>query len=116
MNFCRECGSKLNEMGNECPKCGVKYGVKSEITKETVSNTYVKINVLSIIGMVFGIVSIIFSLWGILSVVAIILSSIARRQIADHGESGDGMAITGLSCGIISLLIIAIFLGIDPYI
>lgn len=109
MNYCRECGNKLNESGDFCPNCGLKYEVKASTNVAVRKKT----NGLATVGMIIGIVSMIFSMWGIMSVVSIIISSIARRQIRDNNENGDGMAIAGLCCGVLSLIGIMLFWGID---
>lgn len=43
-------------------------------------------------------------IWGITSVLAIIFGLIARRQIKERNESGDGMAIAGIVLGILGVI------------
>lgn len=43
-------------------------------------------------------------MWGVTSVLAVIFGLVARRQIKERNESGDGMAIAGLVLGIIGIL------------
>lgn len=107
MNFCRECGNKLNENSMFCEKCGTRY----EVVGQPRTNTRKKTNGLSVIGMILGILSLTFSMWGLLSVISIIVSSIARKQIIENDEAGDGMAFAGLCCGIISLLLMVLLWG-----
>jgi hypothetical protein len=44
-------------------------------------------------------------LWGVTSVLAVILGLVARRQIKERNESGDGMAIAGIIVGIIGIIV-----------
>ncbi|HEV3400949.1 MAG TPA: DUF4190 domain-containing protein [Acidimicrobiales bacterium] len=57
-------------------------------------------NGLAIASLVLGIVWI----WGVTSVLAIIFGLIARRQIKERNESGDGMAIAGIVLGILGVV------------
>lgn len=43
-------------------------------------------------------------IWGVTSVLAIIFGLIARRQIKERNESGDGMAIAGIVLGILGVV------------
>ncbi len=104
MNYCRECGNKLNENGVFCPNCGVRYSVVSEKNNKV----HKKTNGLSIIGLILGILSTMFSMWGIISILAIIISSISRKQIMENGEAGENFAVTGLCCGVLSLLMLVV--------
>lgn len=62
-----------------------------------------KTNGLAIAGMVLGIVGMFLSFWGIVPLLAVILSGVALKQIAENGDKGKGMAIAGLVLGIIGL-------------
>lgn len=61
-------------------------------------------NGLAIAGMILGITSIIFSWWGVFSlaqvILAIVFSSIGIQH-ANRGAAHKGMAVAGLTCGII---------------
>jgi hypothetical protein len=43
-------------------------------------------------------------IWGVTSVLAIIVGLIARRQIKERDETGDGMAIAGIVLGILGVV------------
>ena len=43
-------------------------------------------------------------IWGVTSVLAIIFGLIARRQIKERNETGDGMAIAGIVLGILGVV------------
>ena len=57
-------------------------------------------NGLAIASLVCGIVWV----WGVTSVLAIIFGLIARRQIKERNETGDGMAIAGIVLGIVGVV------------
>ncbi|MGH3888378.1 MAG: DUF4190 domain-containing protein [Pseudonocardiaceae bacterium] len=63
-------------------------------------------NTLAIVSLVSSIVW----LWGIGSVVALITGYLARQQIRQRGESGDGMAIAGLIIGGFGILLLFLVL------
>jgi hypothetical protein len=63
-------------------------------------------NALAIVSLVSSIVW----LWGIGSVVALITGFIARQQIRQRGESGDGMAIAGLVIVGFGILLLFLYL------
>ena len=43
-------------------------------------------------------------IWGVTSVLALIFGLIARRQIKERNESGDGLAIAGIVLGILGVV------------
>lgn len=61
-------------------------------------------NGLAIAGMVVGIVGLFLSFWGIIPIVATVLSAFAMKQINQTGVRGKGMAIAGLVMGIIGIV------------
>jgi uncharacterized membrane protein len=67
-------------------------------------------NGLAIASMVLGIVWV----WWIGSILALIFGFVARRQIRERGQKGDGMAITGIVLGCVGALtlILVIILAI----
>lgn len=62
---------------------------------------YRKTNGLAIASLVLGITGIIF----VTAILAVIFAPIARTQIRQRGEAGDGLAIAGLVLGIVWLSI-----------
>lgn len=110
MNFCVKCGGKMNETGNICTNCGIKYEIANPSSTNVVrTKVKAKTNGLAIAGMITGLISLGFSMWGLLSILAIVFSSVSRKQIEEYGEKGDGMAVTGLCCGIVSLIMLVLF-------
>ena len=78
-------------------------------------------NPMAVIGMVFGIASIVFSWVGVVSrfggalmllaaIAAIVLSSIGKSR-ANKGRRGNGMAITGIVTGIVGVIAAGLFLA-----
>ena len=111
MNFCVKCGGKMNESGDVCTSCGLIYENPNAPTKYVGKKT----NGMAIAGMLIGFLSLVMSMWGLVSILAIIFSSVARKQIREYGEKGDGMAVTGLCCGIISLIFLVLVWTIQGF-
>jgi hypothetical protein len=70
-----------------------------------------KTNTLAILSLIFGIGQMI--LWPFITIPAIVLGHVARKQIRATGENGDGLALAGLilgwiGAGVLALGIIAI--------
>jgi hypothetical protein len=63
---------------------------------------------MAIASMVLGIVWI----YWIGSVLALVFGYIARRQIQENGERGDGMAITGIILGWVGVAFFALFIAL----
>ena len=60
-------------------------------------------NTLATISLCFGIAQ--FALWFVGGIVAIVCGHIARRQIRETGEAGDGMAQAGLILGYLGVVV-----------
>lgn len=96
MKYCAHCGNQLLDQAVVCPKCGcaTEYYTSDEITPGY--------NVLSIVGFVVSIVSVIFAYFGLLgSITGLALSIAALVQINRRGERGKGFAIAGICVGAI---------------
>jgi hypothetical protein len=75
-------------------------------------------NALAVVSLCFGIGQ--FFLWFVGGIVAIVCGHIARRQIRETGESGDGLAVAGLIMGYLGvavplLAILALIAGIASH-
>ncbi|TMD09319.1 MAG: DUF4190 domain-containing protein [Chloroflexi bacterium] len=66
-------------------------------------------NTLAIVSLVAGVASYI-GFFGIGAIVAIITGHMARRQIKQTGEAGDGLAFIGLILGYVHLALLALVL------
>jgi len=115
MNYCPECGSKVDQESRFCPNCG--YDLSQAFSNVPLSTPsppiqystppvhpqyYKSDNTKGIIALVFGIVGfIIMPIIG--SIVAIILGSLSRSQEEDKtlGTVGIVLGILGLLCWII---------------
>lgn len=63
-------------------------------------------NGLSVAALVLGIVCLVSPIFGfIMGILALIFGAVALNQVGKTGQSGRGMAITGLVCGIFSTVI-----------
>ena len=119
--YCPLCGKEVNEEHNFCKYCGsnLKEKMQEEVetiiveepkiidmkeTKTEVKNEEKDYNICAIFGLVTGIISIFFSIYGLMSTAAIILSAIALNQIKKTGEKGKGLAVSGLVTGIVSIV------------
>jgi hypothetical protein len=103
-----------------CPTCGVALGTATPtigaMPPPMPQVTYVQqiqstsTNGLAIASMVLGIVWV----WWIGSILALIFGFVARKQIRERGEKGDGMAIAGIVLGCVgaATLILVIILAI----
>jgi len=91
-----------------CPSCGINSfqpatpGYPTYVTSAPTRTT----NGLAIASMVLGIL---WMYW-IGSILALIFGLVARRQIKERGQSGDGMAIAGIVLGIVGIVTLAIFI------
>lgn len=95
MKYCAHCGAEMVDEAVICTKCGCAVDrVKSPYMKVADSDKY---NTLAIVGFVLSFIS---------SIIGLILSIIAYRQIKETGEKGNGLALAGI---IISSIITAIY-------
>jgi hypothetical protein len=63
-------------------------------------------NTLAVLSLCFGVGQIF--LWFVGAIAAIVCGHVARRQIRETGEAGDGMALTGLILGYVGVLLPAL--------
>lgn len=125
--YCPLCGKEVNEEHNFCKYCGsnLKENVQEEVetiiveepkivdmkeTKLDEKNEEKDYNVCAIIGFIAGIISIFFSLYGLVNIGAIVLSAIALDQIKKTGEKGKGLAIAGIATSIASIVLFIVAL------
>ena len=107
--YCGKCGAKNPEASNFCQECG-------EVLNQPSSPPYSPVMGLkrssgyAVASMVLGIVGLLINPCSIL---AIIFGVIAINQIGkDANLTGKGMAVTGLVCGIIVLIIWVIAIAV----
>ena len=100
--FCTKCGKEIDKDDIFCQYCGKQLIEETEEGEQVIQNNN---NSLAVAGFVVSLVSLIFSMWGITSVVAIVLSAIALSQIKKTNENGKGLAVAGLIIGIVVLVL-----------
>lgn len=96
--FCSNCGKEISSKTKFCPECGNQVGEVASV------NTEVKTNGLAIAGFTIALISLLLNFWGIMGVVATVLSAVALPKTGEGKEKGRGMAIAGLSIGIFSIV------------
>jgi len=99
-----------------CPTCGVSLGAAAPtigaMPPPMPQVTYVQqiqtssTNGLAIASMVLGIVWV----WWIGSILALIFGFVARKQIRERGQKGDGMAIAGIVLGFVGAATLILFI------
>ncbi len=113
MKFCPNCGSELKEGADICVKCGKiingNIPVNNQANVQTETST--KTNGLALAGFITALASLLLNFWGIVGLVATILSGVGLSKVNETGEKGKGMAVAGLCIGIFSIIygIIQIF-------
>ena len=110
-NFCMECGVENLDNAKFCKKCGQKLDDTEVETSSKPSNTNNVISKTSGKAIASLVLSILW-MYGLGSLLAIILGHMARTEIRNsNGKlTGDGMAVAGLVIGY--LLFVVVFLGI----
>ena len=93
MIFCPECGNKISRNAAMCPKCG--YRLNNNTNNEAV-------NPVCLSGMVVAIVSFFVDLFGLVSLTALILSTVGLAK-APKGKNRT-FAIVGVVLSILELL------------
>lgn len=100
--FCENCGAELNEEQDICLKCGSAVKGKTPSTKTT-TVAGEKNNSMATAGFIMAIVSLFLNFWGIVGILATVLSGVGLSQIKNSNEKGKGLAIAGLIIGIFSI-------------
>ncbi|MGM9986974.1 MAG: DUF4190 domain-containing protein [Bacillaceae bacterium] len=71
----------------------------------------------AVIGLVLGILSILIpGIGGVLSIIGIVVSIIATKEIKRTNENGRGLAVAGLICSIVGILIqVLVLIGFTAF-
>ena len=103
--YCKTCGKEINDEAVVCPYCGcaVKDGVVAKAVGN-VTQSQQKINVLSIVGFVLSLVSLLLAFYGIVAIVGLVLSIVGLIQCNQRGERLKGLAIAGIIISVCSLI------------
>ncbi len=102
--YCPNCGKEVNENAVICVNCGVSLNGKNNVVNGNKNNS------LAVAGFVTSIVSLIINLWGIVGLLALILSVIGLVQISNNKEKGKGLAIAGIIIGAFSIVYAAVII------
>lgn len=112
MKYCGNCGNQMQDMDNVCSQCGTP--VDRRIQVHHSQGNINKTNNKAVLGMILGIVSFLGFYIPLIpvisSIVGIVLSVMGMKE-ADNYKGGKGMAIAGLVCGIIALILSAMMTG-----
>ncbi len=108
MAFCSKCGTQISEGSAFCQNCGAPAPgaaatapPAAQATAQPVQTvTAFKTNSFAIISLIAGIVSLFFSFYFIIAIVAIIFGVLALSQIKKNpAQKGKGLAIAGIILG-----------------
>ena len=106
--YCSECGNGIKENETICSHCGCPVASYSApaapVNNYSNVNGSTKYNPSAVAGFTVSMVSLLLNFWGIVGLVALILSIVGLTQINNNGEKGRGLAITGTIVGAISVL------------
>ena len=114
-NFCSHCGTANTTNSNFCPNCGAPMNTVQPMNNMAqpmsnynmgMPNMYAanKTNGLALAGFITAMISLILNFWGIVGIVATILSGVGISKTGPGKEKGRGLAIAGLIIGIFSIL------------
>ena len=111
MRFCGDCGNQMQDTDNVCSQCGAR--VNRNIRAYYPGQNEPKAtNIKAILGLILGICSNVLFWMPIVPVLASIIGivvSVIGMKDADELRSGKGMAIAGLVCSIIALIVGGMF-------
>ncbi len=101
MKFCTKCGAQNEDGLAFCSSCGnpLNGQVAGGVEKKP-------FNVLALIGMISGIIAVIWCWMSFLSIVGVIfgIAGVIMSGIARKNDPKNGMAIAGLICSIIAIV------------
>lgn len=108
MKFCPNCGKENINNSKFCPECGEQLSGERQVVAPIVRTTTTTVieertNSLALAGFITALLSLLINFWGLVGMVATILSGVALPQTGPGKEKGRGMAIAGLIIGLISV-------------
>ena len=105
---CPECNKEISTEAVVCPNCGYVISKIETQTNEPKPNK--KNSVISIVGMCISIISFVFIINPLPSIIGSLLSVIGLFSIIKNKDKGYVFAIIGILTGVISTIITFIFL------
>lgn len=102
--FCKKCGTKINFETRFCPNCGEAMWLDNTKNPVNLSSTPKPLNTMCVIGFVTSIISLFLNFWGIIGIIATILSVVGLVNYSEKENRGKGLAIAGIIIGISSIL------------
>ena len=104
--YCKECGEQISSSNRFCSECGSS---TSEGSNHNDSNPYptqrVGTDSMCVGSAIAGIVAVLFPLFGITGVVAIVCGVRGRLNTDETGMGGRGLATLGIVLGSLSILL-----------
>ena len=107
MKYCGNCGSPMQDMDNVCSQCGTPVDRNIRVYHQGMGTSSSR-NDQAILGLVMSVGSLMFFAVPFIPVIfaiAGIVISVMGMKEADNGKGYKGIAIAGLVCGIIALII-----------
>lgn len=96
--FCSHCGKEVAPQAVICVSCGCQLEEKKAVVNSSKNNS------MAVGGFISAIISLFINFFGIVGIVATVLSAIGLNQISATKEKGKGLAIAGLCIGIFSII------------
>ena len=109
--YCPKCGNLVGDAANYCPNCGSyvgspEYG-QSDDVQCAQQRRYAEPPIYSsyaIAGFVAAIISLFINFWGIVGIVALVLSIIGEMECKNKGKKGSVLAVIGIVIGALSVV------------
>ncbi len=123
MNYCKNCGTEVEEGGKFCPNCGTSIDLLSQPSmiidqmdhpknpspyndperSYQATSTKGSMNGLAIGGFVASLIGIIVAA-AIAGTVGLVLSLIGYKQVKERNQSGKGLALAGIIIGAVDIV------------
>jgi len=104
--YCAKCGNPICSDDQFCSVCGNMVGQPHDQYTKTyytpISRS--KTNIFALIGFITACVSLLINLWGLVGIIALVLSIVGYYQITETHENGKGFAMAGIIIGAFSIL------------
>lgn len=103
---CPRCGANLEVVTSfYCPECGADLPFDRD-------DNVGRVNAYATVGFVTSCIGLFVNLFGIVPLIALLLSVKGLRQIKETGEEGKALAVCGIIISIIGLLILLLLIAV----